>query len=184
MAYNLRSFEQNMESIISRLQEEFSKLRTGRATTSILEDIIVPYYGTQTPLKQMASISVPEGSMLVVQPWDKNALGDIENAIANSGKGLAATNDGNVVRIKIPPMTMERRQELSKLIQAQAEEARVALRNLRQKEWQDILGEVKAGKATEDDKYRAEKDLNELIKKYNEKIESAVNNKIKEVETI
>jgi len=132
----------------------------------------------------MASVSAPEGATLIIRPWDKNALGDVENAIANSGKGLSATNDGNAVRVSIPPLTAERRQELAKLAQAQAEEAKIALRGVRQDQWQELLGEVKAGKATEDDRYRAEKDLNELIKKYNEKIDQIVAGKTKEIETI
>lgn len=184
MAYNLRNSETEMDKILDRLGEEFSKVRTGRATSSLVDDIMVPYYGSSTPLKQVASVTVPESSMIVIQPWDKNALGDIENAITNSNKGLSATNDGNVVRVKIPSLTEERRRELTKLVEAQAEEARVALRNIRQSQWQQVLGEVKVGKATEDDKYRAEKDLNESIKKYNEKVEELANNKIKEVETI
>lgn len=184
MAYNLRTLEGEMEKVLERLQEEYTKLRTGRATAALVEDIQVSYYGTQTPVKQIASISVPEASMLVIQPWDKGAMADLEAAIANSGKGLSATNDGNAVRVKIPPLTTERRNELSKLVQAQAEEAKVALRNARQTEWQSILKEVKDGKATEDDKYRAEKDLNELIRKYNEKIESLAATKTKEIETV
>lgn len=184
MAFNLRVLEQEMDSIIDTLSNEFSKLRTGRSNASLVEDIQVAYYGTQTPLKQMASISTPDATQIVVQPWDKNALGDIENAIAGSGKGLSAVNDGKSLRIKLPPLTEERRKELTKMVHAQAEEARVALRGARQKMWQTILSEEKQGKATEDDRYRAEKDLNELIKKYNEKIDQLAEGKSKEIETI
>jgi len=184
MAFNLRALEGEMDSIIVTLSNEFSKLRTGRASSSLIENIQVSYYGTQTPLKQMASISTPDVSQLVVQPWDKNAMGDIENAIANSGKGLSAVNDGKSLRIKLPPLTEERRKELTRLVHGQAEEARVALRNARQKMWQTILIEEKAGSATEDDRYRAEKDLNDLIKKFNEKIDELTESKSKEIEKV
>ncbi len=184
MAFNLRVLESEMESVLSTLSNEFSKLRTGRANASLVEDIQVAYYGTQTPLKQMASISSPDASQLFIQPWDRNALGDIENAIANSGKGLTAVNDGKGLRIKLPPLTKERRDELIKMVNAEAEEARVALRNARQKMWQTILQEEKAGSATEDDRYRAEKDLNELIKKYNEKIDQLAEAKSKDIEKV
>ena len=184
MAYNLRAIIAEMSGIVDILQEEFSKLRTGRANTSIVEDIKVPYYGAETPMNQMGSVSVQEGNLIVVQPWDKNAIGDIESAIRNSGKGLSPTNDGRVIRIALPPLNEERRNELVKLAQRQSEEARVALRNIRHKHWEALLKEVKAGTATEDDKYRVEKDLNEAIAKTNTQIEEALKAKETEIKTV
>ena len=184
MPYNLRSLEEEMKQIVGRLQEEYAKMRTGRATSALVEGIKASYYGTPTPLKQMANISVPEGSLIVIQPWDKNQLGEVEKAVRDSGKGLEPTNDGNVVRVSIPPLTADRRSDLAKMINMQAEEAKVALRNLRQKQWQNLLEEVKAGSATEDDKFRCEKDINELTKKYNEEVNHLAGVKTKEIETV
>jgi ribosome recycling factor len=184
MPYNIRQLEQEMGRVIDKLREELGKLRTGRANASLVESITVSYYGTPTPLKQMASISVPESSMVQIQPWDKSSLGEIEKAVRDSGKGLNATNDGNSVRVTLPPLTEERRQDLIKMVHAQAEETRVALRNLRHRQWEEVLANVKAGQATEDDKYRGEKDLNDLIGKFNKQIEELVANKEKDIKTI
>jgi len=184
MAYNLRAINEEMSNVVDLLKEEFSKLRTGRANTSVVEDIKVPYYGTDTPMNQMGSISIQEGNLIIVQPWDKNAIGDIENAIRNSDKGLSPTNDGRVVRISLPPLNEERRSELVRLAQRQTEEARVALRNIRHKHWEALLKEVKAGTATEDDKYRVEKELNDAIAKINQQIEEILKSKETEIKTV
>ena len=173
-----------MGQILEKLKEEFSKLRTGRASAALIEDIKVPYYGTPTPLKQVASISIPEATMIQVQPWDKNIVGEIEKAIRESGKGLNVTNDGHSLRIALPPLTEERRRDMAKAAHAQAEEARVALRNLRHKQWEAVLADVKASTATEDDKYRVEKELNTAIAKYNQQIEELVAGKVKEIQSI
>jgi len=179
-----RQTEQEMTQVLDKLQEEYSQLRTGRASAALVENILVPYYGTLTPLKQTASISIPEASVIQIQPWDKNLAGEIENAIRQSGKGLSPVNNGQTVRVTLPPMTDERRQELVKMIYAQAEEAKVALRNVRHKAWEQVLSEVKSGQATEDDKYRGEKELNELIARYNKKIEESAADKEKEIKSI
>lgn len=184
MSYNLRSLEEGMKQIVERLQEEYSKMRTGRATSVLVEDIKTPYHGMPTPLKRMANIAVPEGNMIVIQPWDKSQLGEIEKAIRESGKGLEPTNDGIAVRVSIPPLTADRRANLIKMINMQAEEAKVALRTLRQKQWQELLDEVRAGKATEDDKYRSEKEVNDLTRKYNGEVDKLVQTKSAEIEKI
>ncbi|HLB32529.1 MAG TPA: ribosome recycling factor [Patescibacteria group bacterium] len=184
MPYNIRQVEQEMGQILEKLKEEFAKLRTGRASAALIEDIKVPYYGTPTPLKQVASISIPEATMIQVQPWDKNMLGEVEGAIRAAGKGLNATNDGANIRLTLPPLTEERRRDMAKAAHAQAEEARVALRNLRHKEWEAVLADVKASTATEDDKYRVEKELNTAIAKYNQQIEELVVTKVKEIQSI
>jgi len=184
MAYNLRPSEKQMEEVIDRLSEELVKLRTGRATTNLIEDIKVDCYGTPTALKQVASLTVADASTISIQPWDKSLLSNIENAVRNSGNGLEVINDGNTVRAVLPPLTAERRKEMSKLVGAIAEEAKVAMRAVRQKAMQEVTSQEKAGQITEDDKFRTEKELNETIKKYNEKVEQMVADKTKELETI
>jgi len=156
-----------MQEVLKQLDEEFKNLRIGKANSSLVEDIKVLYYGTQTPLKQMASVSTPDAKTITIQPWDKNSLGDIEMAVRNADLGLSPVNDGNVVRISLPPLTEERRQELVKHLKTVAEEARVALRNIRSDVWNSVKSLEKDGKLTEDDKYRAEEELNKIIDDFN-----------------
>ncbi|MBP6930181.1 ribosome recycling factor [Patescibacteria group bacterium] len=184
MTYNLRATKDQMEEVIDRLSDELAKLRTGRATTGLIEDIKVDCYGALTPLKQVASLTVSDAATISVQPWDKSLLANIENAIRNSGNGLEVINDGSIIRVALPPLTAERRKEMSKLVSVIAEEAKVAMRTERQKAMQEVTSQEKAGKATEDDRFRAEKELNEAIKKYNDKVEQMVADKTKELETI
>ncbi len=165
------------QKIIERLQEDFANIRTGRASTSLVENIKVNYYGSVSVLKQMATLSTPDASQIVIQPWDKNALGDIELAVKNSELNLSGVNDGVVVRIVLPPMTEERRNELIRNISKKGEEARIALRNVRQQAWDRIKKMEKDGDVTEDDRYSAEKELNEIIENYNKKIEEIVKTK-------
>jgi len=160
-----------MQKLLNKLQEEFNNVRTGRASTGIVENVVVNYYGTQTPLKQMASITTPDASSIVITPWDQSSLGDIEQAIRTSDLGFNPVNDGKSVRISLPPLTEERRKELVKLVHDIAEEVRVGLRNLRQDAWNEIKTMEKDSKITEDDRYDAEKDLNKLIEEFNKKIE-------------
>jgi ribosome recycling factor len=170
-----------MTEVMQKLDEEFIKLRTGRASTALVESIKVSYYGTQTPLKQMASLTIPDAASILIQPWDKNALGDVELAIRNSALGLNPVNDGNAVRINLPPMTEERRQELVKHIKSLAEEAKVVLRNVRGDAWNEIKKLEKSGELTEDDRYRAEEELNKIIGDFNKQVDDATDSKEKEV---
>jgi len=179
-----RELKQKFDQVIGKLEEDFGNVRTGRASTALVENILVTYYGSTTPLKQMASLSTPDASQIVIQPWDKNALGDIELAIKNSDLSLSPTNDGNVVRIVLPAMTQERREEIVRTLQRKGEEARVALRNVRSEIWEDIQHMEKSSKITEDDKYSAEKELNDQINEYNKKVQTLVDSKEKEVRSI
>ena len=122
---------QNMEKSIDSLKNEFKKVRTGRASLSILDGIRVEYYGTTTPLNQIASLSVPESRLISIQPWDVSVIKDIEKAILKSGLGLTPSNDGKIIRISIPPLTEDRRKELVKIIYKKSEEHRVGVRNIR-----------------------------------------------------
>jgi len=123
--------KEDMEKQIIFLEKSFNKVRTGRASISLLDGIKVDYYGTMTPLNQVATLSVPESQQILISPWDKSAIGNIEKAIQKSELGLVPTNDGNVIRINIPPLTEERRRELVKVVKKMAEESKIKLRNAR-----------------------------------------------------
>lgn len=180
----IKKIEPKMAAAIESFSAELSNIRTGRANSSLVEDIGVLYYGTNTLLKQLASITIPEPTMILVAPWDKQSLGDIENAIRDSDLGLSVVNDGNAIRISLPPLTGERREELSKLVRKYGESARVEVRNIRGEAWEEIQRAYKAKSISEDEKYRAEKELNDLIDKQNRIIEEKVEQKISELAKI
>jgi len=173
-----------MQEVIDKLSENFRSLRTGKANAALVENIAVSYYGTKMPLKQMAQISVPDANLIVIQPWDANSLGDIELAIRNSEIGASPVNDGRLIRLTLAPMTAERREELVKVLHKTAEECRVFLRNLREDSWKEIKKIETAKQITEDDRYRAEKDLNNLIEDFNKKISELIESKEKEIRTV
>src|ERR1700691_5812432 len=151
-----------MAKSVEATQHEFATVRTGRASPALLERIVVDYYGAQTPLNQLATISAPEARLLSVQPYDKSSIKAIEKAINESDVGLTPSNDGNVVRLVVPELTEERRRELVKVLRNLAEEGRVAVRNVRRYTMQH-LRELKAeGEASSDDEHRAEIELQKL----------------------
>lgn len=176
--------KQQMDEVITHVKDELSTLRTGRATASLVDSLPVQYYGNTTPLKQMASITVPEATMIVIQPWDRQSIGDIEQAIRNSNLGISPVNEGTQLRLSLPPLTEERRNQLIKNLHEKAEAGKVALRNIRKESWDDIQKQVKSGDLTEDDKYRYEEDLNKTIDHYNKEIEKLVADKEQELKTI
>jgi len=180
----LRNLRPKMQETQDKLAESFRLLRTGKATSALVENIIVSYYGTKVPLKQMAQISVPDPSSILIQPWDANSLGDIELAIRNSEIGLNPTSDGRQIRLSLPPMTAERRQDLIRLLHQSAEECRIAMRNLREEAWKEIKKLESQKQITEDDRYTAEKELNKLIDDFNSKTDELVGAKEKEIRTI
>ena len=180
----IRNLRPKMQEVIGKLSENFRSLRTGKANSALVENIAVSYYGTKAPLKQMAQISVPDPNLIVIQPWDANSLGDIELAIRNSEIGINPTNDGRVIRLSLPPMTAERREELVKILHKTAEECRVVLRNLREEAWKEVKKLESAKQITEDDRYGAEKELNNLIEDFNKKINDLVDDKEKEIRTV
>jgi ribosome recycling factor len=153
---------ERMGKSIESLKREYSRLRTGRASISLLDGIRVSYYDTPTPLNQMASLAVPEPRLIVIQPWDKTAIGDIEKAILKSELGLTPMNDGKVIRIAIPPLTEERRKELVKVARKMAEDNKVAIRNIR-RDANDMLKDLKTEKEiTEDDLYRSQDEVQKI----------------------
>lgn len=180
----IKELKLKFDQVINKLDEDFQNIRTGRASASLVDNIMVTYYGTTAPLKQMASISIPDSSHIVIQPWDKNALGDIELAIRNSDLSLSPVNDGNVVRITLPPMTQERREEIVKTLEKKGEEARIALRNIRGEVWDDIKRMEKESKITEDDRYSAEEEINSIINDYNKRVQDVIDRKKKEVRAV
>lgn len=180
----MKILKQKFEQVVDKLREDFKGIRTGRASSGLVENIVVTYYGANTPLKQMANVTTPDAALIVIQPWDKNSLGDIELAISNSDLNLSPTNDGSVIRISLPPMTQERREELIRNISKKAEEARIALRNVRGETWEQIQKMQKAGSITEDDKYTAEEELNKTINDFNKKIEEVLKDKESEIRRV
>jgi ribosome recycling factor len=177
----LKETKPKMEEQIRRFLEEIKTIRAGKAEISLVEDIQISYYGSTLPLKQMASISTPSPTLIVIEPWDKNALGDIELAIRNSGLSLNPTNDGNLVRISLPPLSLERRKELSKIIKDKGEETKVSLRNIRQEAWQKVVKAEREHTLSEDDRYKGEAELNKMIFEFNKKIDESVKQKEAEI---
>lgn len=180
----LRNLNPKMKEVADKLEESFRGLRTGKASATLVENILVSYYGSKTPLKQMANISAPEANLIIIQPWDVQSLGDITMAIQNSEIGLNPSSDGRSIRLSLPPMTAERREELIRMVHKMAEEARVYLRNLREDSWKEVKKLESQKQITEDDRYRAEKDLNKMVEDFNLKINRSVEDKEKEVRTI
>jgi ribosome recycling factor len=172
---------ESMGKSIDSLKNEFKKIRTGRASLSILDGIRVEYYGTPTPLNQMASLSIPESRLISIQPWDVSVIKDIEKAILKSDLGLTPSNDGKLIRISIPPLTEERRKELVKVIQKKSEEHRVAVRNIRRDSNELLKGLKKDGEISEDDGFRAQDQVQKITDKHIKLIDDVCKEKEKEI---
>jgi ribosome recycling factor len=157
--------EDRMDKVISAFQRELATLRAGRATPALLDRIEVDYYGAMTPLNQLAGVTAPESRLLVIQPWDKQALGDIEKAIMKSDLGLMPTNDGNVIRLSIPQLTEERRKDLVKFVRKKGEESKVGIRNVRRDANDDIKQLEKSNDISEDERRRSQDKIQELTDK-------------------
>ncbi|MBM7586863.1 ribosome recycling factor [Bacillus pakistanensis] len=170
-----------MSKAIQTFTRELASIRAGRANASLLDKITVDYYGAPTPVNQLAGISIPEARMLVIQPYDKSALGDIEKAILKSDLGITPTSDGNILRIVIPALTEERRKELVKLVKKEAEDAKVAIRNVRRDANDDLKKLEKNGEITEDDLRGYSDDVQKLTDDNIAKIDSITKDKEKEI---
>ena len=173
--------ESRMKKSLSAMHEEFDTIRTGRASSALFEKIKVEYYGNPTPLNQVASISIPESRLVVIQPWDKGLLNEIEKAIQKSELSLNPNNDGKVIRINIPPLTEERRKEYVKVAKNMAEQARVAIRNIRRDANDELKKQQKSGDISEDDAKRGEEEIQKLTDSHVEKINQALEEKEKEI---
>ncbi|MGB8000268.1 MAG: ribosome recycling factor [Anaerobacillus sp.] len=177
----LKNTEERMQNGISSLKRELATLRAGRANASLLDKIQVDYYGAPTPINQLAGISIPEARMLLIQPYDKTAVGDIEKAILKSDLGLTPSNDGNVIRLTIPALTEERRKDLVKLVKKYAEESKVVIRNIRRDANDDLKKKEKDGDITEDELRRGNDDVQKLTDKYVAEADSVATDKEKEI---
>jgi ribosome recycling factor len=177
----LREAETKMSKSVEHFASELATIRTGRANPALIDKIMVPYYGTPTPLNQLAQISAPEPRLLVVQVYDKSQMGAVEKALRTSEQGLNPANDGQVIRVPIPPLTEERRREFVKLVRQRAEEARVAIRNVRRDELHRLEHMQKQGEVPEDESKRAPGRLQKIIEAQIEKVDALASRKEHEV---
>jgi len=177
----LKEAQQRMEAAVAAARKSFAGVRTGRANASLLDRVIVEYYGTPTPLNQLATISAPEPRLLVVQPWDKSQIPAIEKAILQSDLGLVPTSDGSVIRIAIPQLTEERRRELVRVVRKDAEEHRVAIRNVRRDANEMLKSLEKEKEISEDEARRAQERVQELTDRYIQEIDRLLQAKEQEI---
>lgn len=177
----IKDLDRRMHGAVDALHGEFKTLRTGRANVSVLDGVMVDYYGTPTPIAQVANLSVPEASLIVAQPWDKSMIPAIEKAIRNADLGLNPANDGKVVRIPMPPLTQDRRKELVKKAHQMAEEARTAVRQVRRDGNDKLKKMEKEHEISQDDEKRALDEVQKMTDRYVEQINEALKHKEKEI---
>jgi ribosome recycling factor len=177
----LRDARARMDKSVEAIRNEFATVRTGRASPALLDRITVDYYGAQTPLKQLATISASEARLLTVQPYDKNSIKQIEKAILESDVGLTPNNDGQVIRLAIPELTEERRKQLVKVVHSICEEGRVAVRNIRRDVMHDLRELKSEGEVGSDDEHRAEQELQKLTDQKVAELDSLMKNKEAEI---
>lgn len=177
----LHGAEDKMKKAFESVMREFSEIRTGRASPTLVEGLHIDYYGTPTLLKQLASISAPDAHLIVIQPWDPSAIVEIEKAILKSNLGINPTNDGKIVRLSIPPLSKERRQELAKVVHTMAEEGRVSLRTIRRDAKEHLEKMEKDKVISEDDKFRSIDEVQKIVDKYIAKVDELLKSKEKEV---
>ena len=181
MSETITQAEERMKKTLANLKDGFSALRTGRASTALFDRIRVDAYGDKSPLNQVANISIPEARLIVIQPWDKALIGEIEKAIRTSELSLNPSNDGKVIRISIPPLTEERRKELAKQAKNQAEQSRVAVRNIRRDANDELKKLLKDSKITEDEESKSSEALQKLTDSYIGKVNQVLEEKEKEI---
>jgi ribosome recycling factor len=177
----MKETEEKMKKVIEVFRKDLAGLRAGRATPALLDKISVDYYGTMTPVSQLANISTPEPRLLIIQPWDKKSIASIEKAIMKSDLGMTPVNDGNVIRLAVPHLTTERRNDLVKLIKKNAEDERVVIRNLRRDANEMIKKGEKDKLISEDEAKKAQDDVQKLTDKYIKEVDQVTANKEKEV---
>lgn len=184
MQEKLKTYEAKMGKSLDSLMGELASIRAGRANPHVLDRIKVNYYGTPTPIQQVGNIAIPEARMIVIQPWEKNLLKEIEKAILTSDLGINPTNDGNVIRLVFPELTEERRKDLAKEVKKKGENAKVAVRNIRRDANDAIKKMEKANEISEDELKNGEEKIQQMTDKMIEKIDAAVENKTKEIMTV
>ncbi len=184
MSVDFKEYQRKMEKTLDVLQENFGAVRAGRANAKVLDRITVEYYGSETPLNGVASISSPDARTLVITPWDTKVLKDIQKAIQMSDLGINPQNDGRVIRLVFPQLTEERRKELAKQVKKYAEDGKVAMRNVRREGMDYVKNLKKKSEITEDEQKKAEKDLQDMLDKYIKKVDEALAVKEKELMAI
>ncbi len=184
MSAELNEIEQTMQKAVEAAQRAFNTIRTGRANAALLDKVNVEYYGSPTPLKSLANISTPDASTLMVQPYDPSSISLIEKAISLSDVGLVPNNDGNVVRLNIPPLTNERRKEFVKIAAKYAEEGRVSVRNIRRDGIDQVRKQEKNSDISEDESRDLQDEIQKLTDKYTAKIDEALADKEKDIMTV
>ncbi len=177
----LHDTEEKMKRAVEAMMREFLEVRTGRASPSLVEGIRVDYFGTPTPLKQLATISTPDARLIVIQPWDISILAEVEKAILRSDLGITPTNDGKLIRISIPQLSKERREELAKLVKKMAEDGRISIRTIRRDAVEAARNLEKGSVITEDDRFRAQDEIQKLTDKYIERIDQILKDKEEEL---
>ena len=176
-----QDLEKKMEKTIEALARDLAGIRTGRASLTIFDNITVEYYDVQTPLNQVATLSVPESRLIVIQPWDPTIIKDIEKSIMRSDLGLTPSNDGKVIRIPVPSLTEERRIQLVKVVKGKAEDSKVALRNIRRESISDTKEYEKEKMITEDDLHRTQDEIQKITDRFTAKVDEVLQNKEKEI---
>ena len=184
MSVDFKEFARKMDRTLEHLGEDFDAVRAGRANAKVLDRITVEYYGSETPLNGVATISSPDARTLVITPWDTKLLKEIQKAIQTSDLGINPQNDGRVIRLIFPQLTEERRKDLSKQVKKYAEDAKVAMRNIRRDGMDYVKKLKKNNEITEDDQKKAEKDLQDMLDKYIKKVDAALASKDKELMSI
>ncbi len=181
---NIADFKSDFDSAITFFKDDISGLRTGRASSAIVEDIMVEAYGTHQTLKSLASINIPDAKTVNIDPWDKSILSAVEKAIRDSGMGLNPVNTGSQIRLSMPELTSERRNELIKILHQKEEGARIAIRKVREDVKEMVKAAEEGNEVTEDEKYRLQEDLERVVKEYNDKVKEIVVKKEAEINTI
>ncbi|MBU0546369.1 ribosome recycling factor [Patescibacteria group bacterium] len=181
---NIKDYKENFDKIVEFFKEDISGLRTGRASTAMVEGVMVEAYGSRQPLKAVASISVADAKTLNIDPWDKSLTSAVEKGIRESGLGINPVNDGKLIRLSLPELTTERRQELIKVLHQKLEQAKISARKVRE-EVRTVIGtEEKAKSITEDDKFRLQEELDKMVKEYTDKVVEIGEQKEKEINTV
>ena len=184
MQEHLKLYEDKMEKSLDVLLDEYASIRAGRANPHVLDRLRIDYYGTPTPIQQVGNVTVPEARMIVIQPWEKSLLKEIEKAILTSDLGINPTNDGNVIRLVFPELTEERRKDLAKDVKKKGEGAKVAVRNIRRDAMDSIKKMEKAGDISEDDLKQGDEKIQKITDKMIEKVDKAIETKTKEIMTV
>jgi len=176
-----QKFIGHMDQALEHLKKDLSGLRTGRASVALFDGVRVDYYGTMTPLKQVANLATPEARLITIQPWEPQLIKEIEKAIANSGLGVTPSNDGKIIRVPLPPLTEERRKDLSKICKKHGEDTKVQIRGFRRDANEELKKLQKDAKLTEDELRKSEQDTQKLIEQYGQKIDELIKKKEQEI---